>query len=210
VARGARFDDLTFGGTMKTMPSLLVISAVAIAGNAAAQTYDLDPVHTMTIFSVEHQGLSNIFGRFDKTTGKVSIDRAAKSGSVDVAIDSASVNTNDADKGSRARSRDEHLRSGDFLNVAEFPRMMYKSTKVNFNGDAPASVDGNLTLLGTTKPVTLTVERFRCNAAQGTRKERCGGNVTGKFKRSDFGMKYGIPSVGDEMTIWISFEGDKE
>jgi polyisoprenoid-binding protein YceI len=88
--------------------------------------------------------------------------------------------------------------------------MTYKSTKVNFNGDTPVSVDGTLTLIGTTKPVTLTVERFRCNPAQGTRKERCGGNVTGKFKRSDFGMKYGIPSVGDEMTIWISFEGDKE
>ena len=71
-------------------------------------------------------------------------------------------------------------------------------------------VDGNLTLLGVTKPLRLTVERFKCNPASGTGKERCGGNATGKIKRSDFGMKTGIPNVGDEITLLISFEALKD
>jgi len=195
---------------MKQSLALLALAATSFAAHAAIDSYALDPVHTVAIFQVEHLGLSDFYGRFDKTNGKVAIDRAAKTGSVEVSIDTASIDTNDPDKGNRARSRDDHARSADFLNVAEFPKMTYKSTKVDFNGDTPVLVEGNLTLVGTTKPVTLTIQRFKCNPAQGTRKERCGGNAMAKFKRSDFGMKYGIPSVGDEMTILISFEGDKE
>ena len=74
----------------------------------------------------------------------------------------------------------------------------------------PAAVEGTLSLLGVTRPVTLTIERFKCNPAQGTRKERCGGNATARIKRSDFGMKYGIPAVGDDIALMIVFEGDKE
>jgi len=138
------------------------------------------------------------------------IDRAAKSGSIDLAVDTASVDTGDGDKGSRPRSRDEHLRSADFFNAAEFPKMTYKSTGVAFSGDNPTTIDGNLTLLGVTKPLQLTVERFKCNPAQGTGKERCGGNATGKLKRSDFGMKTGIPNLGDEVTLLIMFEALKD
>ena len=176
----------------------------------AADTYTLDPVHTFTYFSVDHLGLSNQMGRFNKNNGKVTLDRAAKTAALDIAIDSASLDTGDNDKGGRARSRDEHLRSGDFFNVAEFPRIAYKSTRVAFNGDAPASIEGNLTLNGATHPLTLTVEKFKCNAAQGARKECCGGNATGKIKRSDFGMKYGAGSIGDEVMLMVVFEGDKD
>jgi len=195
---------------MKAAIATLAFALAPLSASAAVETIDLDPVHTTTIFGVEHQGLAMLYGRFNKTTGKVTIDRAAKTGSVDVAIDTASVDTNDPDKGNRARSRDDHLRSGDFFNTAEFPRMTFKSTKVNFNGDNPATVEGNLTLIGSTKPVTLTIERFKCNACQAGRKDRCGGNATAKIKRSDFGMKYGIPGVGDEIVLLLAFEGDKE
>jgi len=195
---------------MKAAIATLAFALAPLSASAAVETIDLDPVHTTTIFGVEHQGLAMLYGRFNKTTGKVTIDRAAKTGSVDVAIDTASVDTNDPDKGNRARSRDDHLRSGDFFNTAEFPRMTFKSTKVNFNGDNPATVEGNLTLIGSTKPVTLTIERFKCNAGQAGRKDRCGGNATAKIKRSDFGMKYGIPGVGDEIVLLLAFEGDKE
>jgi len=137
-------------------------------------------------------------------------DIAAKKGDVELAIDTTSVNTNDNDKGSRQRSRDEHLRSADFFNAAEFPKMTYKSTNVVFSGDNPTTVEGNLTLLGVTKPVALKVDRFKCNPATATAKERCGGDATGKVKRSDFGMTRGIPQVGDDLILTISFEGNKD
>ncbi len=176
----------------------LLFATLPIAALAAPETFTLDPYHTLPHFSVDHLGLSTVIGRFDKTTGKVTFDRAAKTGSVDIAIPTATVTTGDADKGSRPRSRDEHLRTADFFNVAEFPQMTFKSNKVHFTGDNPSSIDGDLTLLGVTKPLTLTIVRFKCNPASGNNKERCGGDATGKFKRTDFGMKTGVPSVGDE------------
>jgi polyisoprenoid-binding protein YceI len=188
----------------------LIFAAVPLAAAAATESYTLDPYHTFPNFTVDHQGLSTIHGRFNKTSGKFTMDRAAKSGSVELIIEAASVDTGDSDKGSRPRSRDEHLRSADFFNAAEFPRMTFKSTGVTFSGDNPSSIEGTLTLLGVTKPVQLTVERFKCNPASGNNKERCGGNAMGKIKRSDFGMKLGIPSVGDEITLLIGFEGAKD
>jgi polyisoprenoid-binding protein YceI len=187
-----------------------MFAALPMTALAAPETFTLDPYHTFPNFAVDHLGLSVIHGRFDKTTGKAMIDRAAKTGSLEVAIQTASVTTGDADKGPRPRSRDDHLRTADFFNSAEFPTMTYKSTKVNFTGDNPSSIEGDLTLLGVTKPVTLSIDRFKCNPAQGTGKERCGGDASGKFKRTDFGMKTGVPSVGDEITLKIGFEGNKD
>jgi len=188
----------------------LALAVLPFAAIAAPESYTLDPYHTFPNFTLDHLGVATIYGRFNKTAGKLTIDRAAKSGSIDLAVDTASVDTGDSDKGSRARSRDEHLRSADFFNAAEFPKMTYKSTGVAFSGDNPTTIDGNLTLLGVTKPLQLTVERFKCNPAQGTGKERCGGNATGKLKRSDFGMKTGIPNLGDEVTLLIMFEALKD
>ena len=188
----------------------LMFAALPVAALAAPETYTIDPYHTFPNFSLDHLGIATIYGKFSKTAGKVTIDRAAKSGSMELAIDTASVDTGDQDKGTRARSRDEHLRSADFFNAAEFPKMTYKSTAFTFSGDNPSAVEGSLTLLGVTKPVHLTIERFKCNPATATAKERCGGNATGKIKRSDFGMKTGIPSIGDEVTLLIMFEGLKD
>jgi polyisoprenoid-binding protein YceI len=192
----------------KTLVALVVAAVPLTAG--AADTYTIDPTHASVLFAVDHLGLSTVHGRFDKFAGKFSIDRAAKKGDVELAIDTTSVNTNDNDKGSRQRSRDEHLRSADFFNAAEFPKMTYKSTNVVFSGDNPTTVEGNLTLLGVTKPVALKVDRFKCNPATATAKERCGGDATGKVKRSDFGMTRGIPQVGDDLILTISFEGNKD
>ncbi|MFO1398247.1 MAG: YceI family protein [Burkholderiales bacterium] len=177
---------------------------------AAADSYTLDPYHTFPGFTVDHLGISTMYGRFDKTTGKATLDRAAKSGSLELTIDAKSLTTGDNDKGSRPRSRDEHLRSADFFNVAEFPTITYKSTKVVFTGDNPSAVEGNLTLLGVTKPVHLTIERFKCAPGQNGGKERCGGNAVGKFKRTDFGMKTGVPAIGDEIGLLVEFEALKD
>jgi polyisoprenoid-binding protein YceI len=181
------------------------LTLLPFAAIAAPESYTVDSVHSFPNFSID-RAVSTIYGRFDKTTGKVTLDRAAKSGSIDLAIEAASISTGDNDKGARARSRDEHLRAADFFNAAEFPRLTYKSTKVVFTGDEPSAVEGNLTLLGVTKPVNLTIEKFKCLPASGNNKERCGGNAVDKFKRSDFGMKYGVPNIGDEVTLMIGLE----
>ncbi len=88
--------------------------------------------------------------------------------------------------------------------------MAFKSTKVNFGAELPSSVEGNLTLLGVTKPVTLTFERFKCGTNPFTKGARCGGNAVAKIKHSDFGMKYALGGVGDEIALNVEFEGDKE
>ena len=195
---------------MKRHLAALALASLPFAALAAPENYTLDPYHTYPNFTVEHWGLSMMHGRFDKTSGKFSFDRAAKTGAVELVIESASVSTGDNVKGNRPRSRDEHLRAADFFNAAEFPTMSFKSTKVTFGGDLPTAVEGNLTLLGVTKPVSLTFERFKCGKNPFNQKDRCGGNAVGKFKRSDFGMKTAIPAVGDEITLNIEFEGDRD
>ena len=189
--------------------SLAVVLAMPVAAFAAPENYTVDPLHSSVNFSVDHLGLTNIYGRFNKFTGTFSMDKAAKTGTLDASVDTVSIDTNENDKGSRARSRDEHLRSADFFNAAEFPKMTFKSTKVAFSGDNPSAIEGNLTLLGVTHPLTLTIERFKCNPASGNAKERCGGIAVGKLKRSDYGMKRGVPNIGDEITLVLAFEGDK-
>ena len=188
----------------------LLLAIVPFAAIAAPETYTIDPYHTFPNFTVDHLGISTIYGRFNKNSGKVTIDRAAKTASIELNIETASVDTGDVEKGGRARTRDEHLRTADFFNAAEFPRMTFKSTKVAFSGDNPSVIEGDLTMVGVTKPVSLTVDRFKCNPASGNNKERCGGNATGKIKRTDFGMKTGVPSIGDEVTLIIGFEALKD
>jgi len=196
---------------MKKLAIALVAAALPFSVSAAPDNYTIDPYHTYVHFEVDHiGGLSRMRGRFDKTAGKFTIDQAAKTGSLDVTVQTSSVNTGDNDKGSRPRSRDEHLRTPDFFNVAEFPTMTFKSTKIAFKGDNVGSIDGDLTLLGVTKPVSLTVERWRCMPHPQSKRDMCGGNATGAVKRSDFGMKFGVPGVGDELALFIEIEGFKE
>lgn len=197
------------------MKKLVVgISVAALPFSAAAQmeTYAIDPFHTVPYFEIDHLGFATIRGMFSKPSGKFSIDRAAKTGSLEVAIPTATVNTGDPDREGRPRTRDEHLRTPDFFNSAEFPTMTFRSTAVKFGGDNPETVEGNLTLLGVTKPVALKVERWKCGPDPRTQGKRyqCGGNATGSFKRSDFGMKFGIPNVGDEVKLWMSFYGFRQ
>jgi polyisoprenoid-binding protein YceI len=194
-----------------------LIVALSVAGLpfvAAAQTenYVIDPFHTVPYFEVDHLGFATIRGMFSKTSGKFTIDRAAKTGSLEAVIPTATVNTGDPDREGRPRTRDEHLRTPDFFNSAEFPAMTFKSTAVKFAGDNPETIEGNLTLLGVTKPVSLKVERWRCGPDPRTQGKRyqCGGNASGSFKRTDFGMKFGVPGVGDEVKLWMSFYGFRQ
>ena len=188
----------------------LIALTLPLAAAAQVESYNIDPIHTIPYWETDHLGYATLRGHFSKTTGKFTIDRAAKTGTLEITIQTASLNTGDTERGSRARTRDEHLRSPDFFNVTEFPTLTYRSTGVKFKGDDPEVVEGNMTLLGVTKPVSLRILRWKCGPDPRTAGKRyqCGGNATGTFKRSDFGMKFGLPAaIGDEVTLWTSVYG---
>lgn len=195
---------------MKRIMLAAAVAAAPFAAQANPESYTIDPNHTFLYWEVEHLGVSHQRGRFERTSGKFTLDRVAKTGGVELAVETASLSSGDNVKGSRPRTLDEHLRTADFFNVAEFPRMTFKSTAVKFAGDNPAEIAGQLTLLGVTKPVTLKVERWVCKDNPMSKKPMCGGNATGTIKRTDWGMKYAVPAVGDEIRLWVSMEGYKD
>jgi polyisoprenoid-binding protein YceI len=187
-----------------------LVVAMPLAAIAAPENYTLDPYHTFAYFEVDHLGVSTMRGSFNKSSGKFTVDHAAKTGSVELAVETASVTTGDMERGSRPRTRDEHLRTADFFNVAEFPRMTFKSTGVKFAGDNLAEIAGSLTMMGIAKPLTLKIERWVCKDHPVSKKSMCGGNASATLKRSDFGMKFGIPAIGDELKLYFEFEGYKD
>jgi polyisoprenoid-binding protein YceI len=199
------------------LPVLIACALPAVA-LAAPETYVIDPAHSYPHFTVNHMGMTNIHGRFDKINGTIVLDRAAHTGQMEIKIDTASVTTGDArhEPGSYAaknygpRSRDEMLRTSDFFNVAEFPEANYKSSKLNFNGDMLESIDGTLTLLGVSKPLKLTVTSYKCGANPYTKKDMCGAEATTQFKRSDFGMKTFVGPISDEVKMSFGIEAYKE
>ncbi len=182
--------------------AILLAASLPLTAHAA-ESYTVDPMHTFPHFSISHLGFSTMQGRFDKTSGKVTLDRTAKTGSVEIAIETASVSTGFA-------KRDEHLKSPDFFNAAEFPTISYQSTALHFKGDALASVDGNLTMAGVTRPVTLTIDAFKCGANPMNKKDECGAAASAQIKRSDFGIKYGLPNVGDDVKLVFEIEAIKD
>jgi polyisoprenoid-binding protein YceI len=188
----------------------LLAAALPLSAAAAPESFTLHPLETYPSFVVTNQGFTNRIGRFDKTAGKFTIDRAAKTASLEVVIQAASVNTGDSERGSRARTRDEHLRTPDFFNAAEFPTISFKATKVQFNGDNPTAIEGEFTMLGVTKPLALKIDLWKCAVYPAAKKEACGGDASGTLKRSDFGMKFGIPAFSDEIKLLISFLGTKD
>lgn len=191
---------------MKRHAIAALAAAASFAALAAPETYVLDPHHTLPGFAINHLGMSTVRGMFEGTTGKVVLDRAAKTGSIELKIPTASVYTGYTKPTGEGRTRDDHLRSADFFNVAEFPDMTFKSTRIHFTGDKPDTIEGTLTLLGVTKPVTLKVDSFNCGPNPMSKQAMCGADVSGTIKRSDFGMKFGIPVIADEVHLAIAVE----
>lgn len=195
---------------MTRLASALLASLFPLAALAAPQTYTIDPLHSYPSFVVNHLSMANLAGRFDKMSGKIVMDSAAKTGSLEAKIATASISTGDSKRADGVRSRDEHLRSADFFNTAEFPEMIYKSTKFNFKGDDVESIDGTLTLLGVTKPVKLNVSSFKCGPHPFNKKPMCGANAETTIRRTDFGMKFGVPGVSDEVKLTLGVEAYPE
>jgi polyisoprenoid-binding protein YceI len=159
----------------------------------------VDSSHTFPRFSYSHFGLSTQLSSFSNTTGKVVFDAAAKSGSVEIAIDLKSVNTGFADFNG-------HLQGEDFFDTAKYPTATFKSTRVVFEGDKPKSIDGLLTLKGVTRPVTLSVTSFVATAHPMLKKPAIGANAHTTVKRTEFNAGKYAPYVGDEVRIDIAVE----
>jgi polyisoprenoid-binding protein YceI len=191
---------------MSRLSIALLSCLLPLSAMAAPVTYVIDPLHSYPTFTVNHLGMSTTYGRFDKMAGTITLDQAAKTGSLEAKIATASISTGDAKRADGTRSRDEHLRSPDFFNSAEFPEIVFKSTKFNFKGDDVESVDGTLTMLGVTKPVKLNVTSFKCGPHPFSKKPMCGADAQTSFKRTDWGMKFGVPAIGDEIKLIIGIE----
>ena len=185
--------NLLLAGLMLTSTSLM----------AAPETYLIDGNHSMARFSYSHFGYSTQLSRFDKTSGKIVLDKEAKQGAINVTIQTTSVNTGYA-------LFNEHIQAEDFFDTAKYPTATFASNKLNFKGDKLASIDGILTIKGISKPVTFAVTSFMCMPHPMAKKEACGANATAVVKRSDFNMAKHVPYVSDEVTIDMPVEAIKE
>ncbi len=156
--------------TGKLAAATLALALAIVADRATAEdTYTIDPVHSQPIFEARHMGFSQQRGSFGKSTGKITLDPAAKKGTVEILIDATSI------------------------------------------GDRVVQVDGDLTMLGVTKPVTLKVATFLCGPNPMNKKPMCGAEASATIKRSEWGMTYGIPqAVSDEIKLTIPIEAYKE
>lgn len=180
--------------------------ATALSVNAmAADTYQLDPTHTYPSFETDHFGGVSIWrGKFKKSSGTVVLDRAAKTGTVDVTIDMSSVDIGN-DK------LDAELVTDKFFDATKYPTATYKGTQIRFKGDKPVEVIGELTMHGVTKPLNLKIESFKCFTNPMLKREVCGTESTGTFNRDDFGVDFG-KTYGFKMktTLHIQAEGIKQ
>ena len=187
---------------MQKLIALAFAAGLSTAAVAAPETYTTDANHTFARFEYSHFGYSWQQSGFDKTSGTITLDRAAKTGSVEVNIDATSVNTGSS-------LFNQHIQGEDFFDTAKYKTITYKSTKVNFKGDTPSTIDGNLTIKGITKPVTLTVTHFHCMPHPMTKKDACGANATATIKRSEFNAGKYAPNVSDEVKLIITVEAQK-
>ena len=181
---------------------LPLLFAAAMPFATAADKYNFDPTHTFPNFEADHMGISTFRGKFTKTSGSVTLDRAARTGSMEAVIDAASIDVGNA-------ALNKHSQNADMFNVEKFPTITYKGTAIKFEGDKPVAVEGELTLLGVTKPVSLTIEKFKCIIHPRFKREVCGADVRGSFKRTDFGMAYGTPMFSPDVTLAIQVEAIK-
>jgi polyisoprenoid-binding protein YceI len=162
--------------------ALAVLAASAVA---APEKYNIDPDHTYPAFEADHNGgLSLWRGKFNRSSGSVTLDTAAKTGSVNVTVDMASI-----DFGHNAMN--DHAMGADIFDVKKYPTATYKGTISQWSGNVPSQVDGQLTMHGVTRPLKLYINSFLCKTNPMNRKMTCGADAAATFNRDDFGVDYG-------------------
>jgi polyisoprenoid-binding protein YceI len=182
----------------------VAFALMSVSAMAAPEKYNIDASHTYPSFEADHNGGMSLWrGKFNSSSGTVTLDRAAKTGSVEVTIQMASI-----DFGHDRMNA--HAMGADMFDVAKYPTATYKGTLTKWNGDAPTEVDGQLTMHGVTKPVKLTLNSFLCKANPMNRRMTCGADAVGTLNRDEFGMDFG-KSSGFRMAtkLLISIEAVK-
>lgn len=188
--------------SLSRLAAIVALSAAFGSASAAPVRYKIDPNHTYPSFEADHKGgLSLWRGKFNKTSGNVVLDRAGRTGTVEVVIDTDSIDFGH-DK------MNAHAKGADMLDTAQFPQAVYKGSIV-FNGDTPAAVDGQLTLHGVTRPVRLSFNSFLCKPDALTKLEVCGADALGSFNRHDFGITFG-KGFKPETVLRIQVEAQME
>jgi polyisoprenoid-binding protein YceI len=188
---------------MIRLATLSALAVFAISAQAAPETYVIDNNHTFPLFTYSHFGYSIQTHKFNKTSGTVVLDRAAKTGSANIVIDATSINTG-------IPLFNEHLQDADFFDTAKYPTITFKGSKMKFRGSEPVSLSGDLTIKGVTEPVTLTITHFKCMPHPMMKVEACGANAITEIKRSAFNMGKYVPNVSDEVTLTVSIEALKQ
>ncbi|UCD67914.1 MAG: polyisoprenoid-binding protein [Betaproteobacteria bacterium] len=184
---------------LPALASALIMSTACSAVLADPASYVVDPKHTYASFEIDHLGLSTARGTFDRTSGNIVLDAAAGSGYIEIAIETASIDTGLA-------KRDEHLRAKEFFNVDQYPTMRFVATSLQFDGDRLVSANGELTMLGKTLPVLLRITHFACGQHPIHDRPVCGADAETSIRRSQWGMTTYVPTIGDKVTIRIAVE----
>jgi polyisoprenoid-binding protein YceI len=183
--------------------SLLAAALLAAAApSGAADRYTVDPEHTYPTLEFSHMGLSTWRGRFNKSGGEVHLDRATRTGSVDIRVETASIDFGHP-------KMKEFAVTEDWLDVAKHPAMSYQG-KIVFKGDKPSSVDGRLTLRGVTKPLRLRINSFGCMPHPMLKKEVCGADAEGDLNRADYGMTLYSDGEAGKIHLRIQVEALKD
>lgn len=183
---------------------LVLLAGAGVAVRAQPVTYKLDPTHTWTTWEVRHFGTSTYRGRFDRKEGTVTIDPAAKTGRVELTIDLTSVDTG-------VDLLNHNLQGADFFDTQKYPTATFVGEEFRFDGDSVSQVRGQLTMKGTTRPVTLKASSFNCYQNPILKREICGGDFSATISRSDWGITHWGPfPVGDEVRLNIEVEGIRE
>lgn len=177
-----------------SMFAILVCAGASTSALAAPVTYQIDSNHTYPSFEADHMGgLSTWRGKFNASSGTITLDEQAQTGTVEVKIDTASIDFGH-DK------MNAHARSADMFDVANYPTATYTGTLTSFVDGAPTEVDGTLELRGVKKPVKLTINKFLCKPHPMAKREVCGADASGSFNREDFGISYG-KQLGFDMGV---------
>jgi polyisoprenoid-binding protein YceI len=182
---------------MKIALSAAVLTLIAGSALAAPVTYECDPGHTYPSFEADHMGGLSVWrGKFNKTTGTIVLDKEKQAGTVNITVDTSSVDFGHP-------KLNDNVKGPELFDVAKFPTATYSGKLVKFVNGAPTEVDGQFTLHGVTKPLTLKINKFLCKPNPMTKKETCGADASGNFDRKDYGLSYG-DAYGFQM--WVKLE----
>ncbi len=184
---------------MKIALSAVVSTLVVGSALATPVTYMVDPSHTYPSFEADHMGGMSVWrGKFDKSSGTIVLDKEKGSGTVDITVDTSSIDFGH-------EKLNEHAKTPDMFDVAKYPTATYKGKLANFKNGAPTEVQGEFTLHGVTKPLTLTIDQFLCKPNPLVKKEVCGADAHGSFNRKDFGVGFG-ENYGFKMDVKLAIQ----